>query len=99
MADGRIRVDYDNALAQAKKLEEAKKLCAEQVNTIRGIVSTLEECWQGNSGAAMSEKFAEWMERQVMQEARLELEAKRIKKVVEELKRRDEEAAAMIKQD
>lgn len=93
MADGTIRLDYYNAIAQANKLEEARTLCATQVNTLRGIATSLSECWQGNSGTAMIEKFNEWLEVETMQEVMLEAEIQRIKRVAGDIKKADEEAA------
>ncbi len=82
---GRIKVDYDQALAQANKLDELVKECDDQTNKINKIIGQIEEYWRGDSGTLMVEKCREWMVKQMQQSGSLYLEAKAIRRVVAEL--------------
>ena len=93
-----IQVDYNNAVSQAKKLEQAASECHDAINAIKKELAELENGWQGNSGDAMKEKLLESLGELTQTEARLEQTASDIRSVAEELLERDREAAEKVKQ-
>ena len=95
---GRIKVDYDNALAQANKLDELTKRCDEQSNKMNQLINRLQSVWEGESGALMVEKCREWMVKQSQQGGTLFLEAKAIRRVVNDLQEAERRAIESINQ-
>ena len=86
MAKGRIRVDYDNALTQAAKLEELSKQCQGQNRKMDMLIDLISETWCGKSGERMRDICRAWKNTQLGQQVRLEMEANKIRNVVESLK-------------
>lgn len=91
-----LRIDYDKAIAQAKKLDAAADMCKTALNDLKKERSNSEAIWAGESGNAM---------RLQVQAAEKELDAAgkqltaiaaNIRRVAEELKKKDEEMRRRI---
>lgn len=92
-----IQVDYNNAEAQAKKLEQAAAECQDAISTIQKELAELERGWQGNSGDAMKEKLSESLKELTRTKGELEQEAANIRTVAKELLDQDKETAEKVK--
>ena len=55
---GFIQIDYENAIAQAKKLEIAADECGTASKTLKSQSGNSERFWQGASGKSISS----WMD-------------------------------------
>lgn len=93
---GLIRVDYDKAIALAKELEEAARMCRDSLRNLRIERGNSEACWQGVSGNAMRSQM-EATERELKSaKGQLETIAANIRRVVEELKKKDKELSGIV---
>lgn len=93
-----IQVDYNNAVSQARKLEQAASECRDAINAIKKELTELESGWQGNSGDAMKEKLLVSLDELTKTEAQLEETASDIRIVAKDLLERDKEAAKKVEQ-
>ena len=92
-----IQINYDQALAQAKKLSSAAQTCQQEADKAQRVANELAAGWQGDSGKAIQEKYAAWIREQRAIATELNNVAGSIRSVVEELKREDEAQAAAIR--
>lgn len=92
-----IQVDFNNAEAQAKKLDQAASECQDAISAIQKELTELERGWQGNSGDAMKEKLTESLAELNKTKAQLEQTAANIRTVAKELLQKDQEAAEKVK--
>lgn len=92
-----IQVDYFNAIAQAKKLEDAAERCGEALRTIKAQSGNSEQFWQGNSGKAMRAKMQETSGELLAAQRELQSLAAAIRKVAEELKETDTSLAGLFR--
>lgn len=86
MADRRIRVDYDNALAQATKLEKLAEQCQTQYRMMGKVVDLIPQIWCGRSGEQMQAICQAWTNKQMQQFVALNMEAGKIRQVVNDLR-------------
>ncbi len=92
---GFIQVDYDNAIAQAKRLEAAADQCGEAYRAIRLQSGRSERFWQGNSGNVIRTKMAESVKELQAVQSDLRETAAVIRKVAEELRRKDKKLSGV----
>lgn len=92
----RIRMDYDDARMQAKKLQAAADRCDEVARGLRSGMGQLPNCWEG----ASADTFALVIQKQIsdMQTMRQRLGAvaDHIQRVANELERKEKELADII---
>lgn len=93
---GRISINYDKALTQADRLNEAREKCESQIRTLNGIKQQLSENWNGESGNAMIEKCDEWLKDNQWIVGELEEIEKSIRDTVENIREADEEASKLM---
>ncbi len=96
MSEGRIRVDYDNALAQAAKLDELSEQCQKQYKNMGRVVNSIPDSWKGSSGELIQEKCQAWINYQLQLSLRLKDEANSIRKIVNDLKEADNKTVEVI---
>lgn len=92
-----IQVDYDNAIAQAKKLEAAADYCGEVSGTIRSQEGDSERYWKGRAGDAMRGKMEETAKELEAVKGQLRSAAAAIRRVAEELREKDRQLANMFR--
>lgn len=86
-----LRIDYEKAIAQAKELERAAELCGTSLNDLRRERNNSEAFWTGNAGNAMRGQM-EASERELGNvKSQLVTIAADIRRVAEELKKKDME--------
>lgn len=91
-----IRVDYDRAIALAKELENAARMCEDSLRDLRNERGNSEACWQGVSGNAMRSQM-EAAERELKAaKSQLTTIAANIRRVAEELRQKDAELGGVI---
>lgn len=88
---GFLRVDYDRAIAQAKKLEQAAALCSNSLADLRRERNNSEGFWIGESGNAMRMQAAAAEKELLSAKEQLTAIASNIRRVAEELRKKDEE--------
>lgn len=92
----RIRLDYDNVCSQAQKLQVAAERCDEVVRRLQSEMSQLPYYWEGDS----ADTFLMVIQKQISDirsmRQRLETIADHIKKVADELMRKDRELAFTV---
>ena len=91
-----IKIDYDNAISQSAKLENAAQECIQQANDAAKTANSLTEVWAGISGMAMQEKYSAWIAKQQKIGNQLSDVAKQIRSTAEKMKAEDEELARVI---
>lgn len=92
-----IQVDYDNAIAQAKKLEAAADHCSEVSRTISSQGGDSERYWRGRAGDAMRIKMEETAKELEAVKGQLQSTAAAIRRVAEELREKDQQLASMFR--
>ncbi len=92
---GFVQVDYDNAIAQAKRLDAAADQCGEAFREISLQSGRSERFWQGNSGNAMRAKMAESVRELQRIQGDLRKTAALIRKAAEELRRKDKKLSGV----
>lgn len=84
-----IRVDYDKAIALAKELENAARMCGDSLRDLKTERGNSELCWKGVSGNAMRTQM-KIAERELgAAQNQLTTIAANIRQVAEELRRTD----------
>ncbi len=93
---GFLSIDYDKAIAQAKKLDEAALLCAGAIKDLKKERNNSGTIWTGESGEAMRTK-AEELEKELKNgKSMLASAAEDIRRVAYELRKEDERARSRI---
>ncbi len=92
-----IQIDFNNAEAQAKKLDQAAAECQDAIRAIQKEYAKLEHSWQGDSGDAMKEKLSETLTKLIKTKAQLEQIAANIRSVAKSLLEHDQESAEKVK--
>lgn len=92
-----LRIDYDRAIAQAKKLDAAASKCYDALNDLKRERGNSEAIWVGESGNAMRLQVEAAEKELNAAHGQLKTIAASIRRVAQELKRKDEEMRRIIK--
>lgn len=93
---GLVRIDYGKAIALAKELENAARMCGDSLRSLKIERANSEVCWQGVSGNAMRSQM-EVTERELKAaKGQLETIAANIRRVAEELRKKDKELSGIV---
>ena len=93
---GFIQIDYENAIAQAKKLELAAEECGQASKTLKSQSGNSERFWQGASGNAMRRKIDESVKELNTLQSELRATASAIRTIAEELRRKDKKLSGLM---
>ena len=93
---GFIQSDYENAIAQAKKLELAAEECGQASKTLKSQSGNSERFWQGASGNAMRRKMDESVKELNTLQSELRATASAIRTIAEELRRKDKKLSGLM---
>ena len=93
---GFIQIAYENAIAQAKKLEIAADECGEASKTLKSQSGNSEQFLQGASCNAMRRKMAESVKELTTLQSDLRGTASVIRTVAEELRRKDKKLSGLM---
>lgn len=93
---GRINIDYDKAMALARELDGAARTCDDAFRKLKTERGNSERCWQGLSGNAMRDQLDRAGKELNIQKGQLETIAANIRRVAEEMMRRDRAVGDMI---
>ncbi len=93
---GFIQIDYENAIAQAKKLELAAEECGQASKTLKSQSGNSERFWQGASGNAMHRKMDESVKELNTLQSELRATASAIRTIAEELRRKDKKLSGLM---
>ena len=93
---GFIQIDYENAIAQAKKLEIAADECGTASKTLKSQSGNSERFWQGASGNAMRRKMAESVKELNTLQNDLRTTASVIRTIAAELRRKDKKLSGLM---
>lgn len=91
-----ISIDYDKAIALAKELEEAARMCGESLRNLKTERGNSEACWQGASGDAMRTQMEAVGGELQSVKSQLETIAASIRRAAEELRKKDKELSGII---
>ena len=91
-----LRVDYDRAIAQAKNLDAAADMCRKALNDLNRDRNASEAVWVGESGDAMRMQMQAAVKELDSTRSQLTAIAASIRRVAEELKKKDEEMRRKI---
>ena len=91
-----ILIDYENAIAQAKKLELAAEECGQASKTLKSQSGNSERFWQGASGNAMRRKMDESVKELNTLQSELRATASAIRTIAEELRRKDKKLSGLM---
>ena len=91
-----IRVDYGNARQQARKLQTAADNCGEVIRKLQTAVRQLPDSWEGASAEAFLEASRQQIAEIRATQERLEAVAAHIRRVADELERKEKELAAAM---
>lgn len=91
-----IRVDYDKAIALAKELENAARMCGDSLRDLKNEQGNSEACWQGASGNAMRSQMKTAERELKSAQSQLNTIAANIRRVAEELRQKDTGLGAII---
>lgn len=92
-----LHVDYENAIAQAKRLEQAASLCGDSHAKLQKEHKQSEMFWTGESGNAMRLQMVAVIRELNYTKQHIEEAAALIRRVAEELRKKDEEMGSMIR--
>lgn len=92
-----IQIDYENAVLMAKRLDAAAEKCGEAAKNMKTQSGNAEQYWKGNSGNAMRAKMLESVKELAAIQSLLLTTAGDIRRVAEELKEADQNAAGFIR--
>ena len=92
-----IFIDYDKAIAQAKQLEQAASKCKDSLAGLKRERGGSEVFWIGASGNAMREQMEKAERELSATEKQLNEAAASIRRVVEEMRRKDMDLSRVIR--
>lgn len=93
----RISIDYDNLMAQARRLEQAADTCGEGSSRLLAQLNEMGTYWQGEAADAMDGKLTELYKGNIRIQKELREEAARIRRIAESIKSVDDGMAAEIR--
>ncbi len=91
-----IRIDYGKAIALAKELENAARMCEDSLRNLRIERANSETCWQGVSGNAMRSQMTAAERELAAEKDRLNTIAANIRRVAEEMRKKDKELSGIM---
>lgn len=87
-----ITLNYELAIAQAAKLEQAAADCASMASDVNDQIKVLSQAWSGESADLMLELLSQWSKETAAMEGTLSGLAKRVRSKADALKAADEES-------
>lgn len=91
-----IHVDYTNARAQARKLDQAANECADIVRNLTTTLNIVSSYWSGDAAEAYKAEIRNEINRLKSTQSELQSVASTIRKVVEDLEEAERKALEKI---
>lgn len=92
-----VKIDYDQALAQAKKLDQAAAKCGQAIKTLKTSKNNLSSFWKGKAYTAMDGKLNAQISSLTSTQAKLTAAANDIRTVVRDMQATDKNVSGIIR--